>query len=180
MAPIYLDSGGTETVTVERKETFGTILIKLRGDIAAEDNFRPDIRFTPITKGQRGGLLGLLNQYLGDHKDDRDRRIGILEFVLGKGVGSTNDLSKWQASLLISIIKVPSKTEGPREPWVLSRKGKLFLRYCERTSRGIDCDSKVFEPEWSSEPAVELGYNDADVSNLPEADSHDPNWKWRP
>ena len=176
MAPIYLNDGGT---SVERIETFGAIILKLRSDIASENNFKPDTRFLSITKGQRGGLLGLLNQYLGTHKDDRDRRMAILEFILGKGVGSTNDLSKWQASLIIGILKTPGKPEV-KEPWYLSRKGKLFLRCCEKAAKGIDCDAKVFEPEWGLEPAVEPPDNDAGLPYMPEADIITPQWKWRP
>ena len=176
MAPIYIDGGNNE---VKRIETFETILLKLRDDIAAESYFKPEHRLLKLSRGQRGGLLGLFNQYLSDHKDDRDRRMGILEFILEKGVASTNDLTKWQASCIINLIKVPSQ-EGSKDRWELSKRGYKLFRCCEKAAKGIDKSATVFQPEWDTEPAVESDDPGAPLPYLPESDLVTREWKFRP
>jgi hypothetical protein len=173
MVPIYITDG--EVRTYQRVETFQSKLAGLRDEIKAEERFSPQNRKLPITPGQRDLIGSLFSQYLGGTgKRFRERKLKILSFILGEGVETTNDLTKWQVSRIIDILKV--KKEGVYQ---ISKLGWRFLECCETVIKGGDPYSEEFESGSNSVSAMDDGFGDTDLPDMQKADIPKVHSGWR-
>jgi hypothetical protein len=126
---------------------FYSQLFDLRTSINQEDHFDyhkqfvpPRVEYKQSTNNsvyrfipQLAGLNSLIGQYLKGKKvpgrPQRQIKLDILSFILERSISSSEDLTLWQATCIIRVLK--DDTTVGEEDWKLSETGREFLRCCE-------------------------------------------------
>jgi hypothetical protein len=80
--------------------------------------------------GQLSALNSLFGQFLKGKKNQRKVKLGILSLITGREINSSEDLTKWEASCLITYLKTSWPDNQPNDPWELSLSGRNFLEAC--------------------------------------------------
>jgi hypothetical protein len=107
-----------------------------------EASFRRN-KFQDISKGQLKLVNSLFGQYLkGKHDPVRTHRVirlDILSYIMGRRINSSEELTSWQASCIIGLLKITTNSQDIKD-FRLSRLGGEFLAYCESATarRGQD------------------------------------------
>lgn len=127
---------------------FEADLAELRDNFTREEYFGyqhqylpPKVEYRPTHEGevyrfipQLAGLNGLIGQYLKRRREpgrtQRQIKLDILSFILERRIGTSEELTKWQATCIIGVLK--DTTTGGENDWILSVEGKAFLEGCEQ------------------------------------------------
>jgi len=173
----------------QRQRSFQEELAQLRDDFSVEQRFRIERQKLPPTKfveeevyelnrttgeitvsyvqkkgGQLRGMNSLLGQYLKgrkfEGKTQKEVRLQLLGFVVGRRIGTSEDLTRWECSIIIGLLKVsidkgqgrPQREQDPENNWLLSEYGGWFLSECEQSIRQQETDIRSQEKQPSSNP----------------------------
>lgn len=176
-----------------RQRSFQEALAQLRDDFKIEQRFKIERQHLPPTKykeeevynvdrstgeitvsyevvkgGQLVGINSLFGQYLKGRRDkdktQREIRLEILSFIVGRRVGSSEEISRWECSCIIGLLKinvgqkVGPQGPNPEEYWQLSEYGGWFLTECEATLAGkrtqaVDSPGARTQPAPDPQPA---------------------------
>ena len=127
---------------LQRPRTLNDKLTFLRDQFRTEGNFRIEYQNQAPSKwkvgedgkkkvgGQLSALNSLFGQFLKGKKNQRKVKLGILSLITGREINSSEDLTKWEASCLITYLKTSWPDNQPNDPWELSQSGRDFLSAC--------------------------------------------------